>query len=76
MNTSLNIISLCNCGDATEKSIHYLLRCRLFSVQRAELVNGINKLDSTLQNFSEDQLLTEHLLCGSENSAIKTHSQV
>ena len=67
---------MCNCGDATETTRHYLLRCRLFSVKRAELVNGINKLDSTHQNFSEDQLLTEHLLCGSENSAIKMHSQV
>ena len=67
---------MCNCGDATEKTIYYLLLCRLFSVQRAELVNGINKLDSTLQNFSEDQLLTEHLLRCSEKSALKTHPQV
>ena len=47
-----------NCGAATETTIHYLLRCRLYSVQRAALFDGVDKLDSNLQNSSEDQLLT------------------
>ena len=45
---------MCNCGAATERTIHYLLRCRLYSVQRAELLNNVYKLDSALQNSSED----------------------
>ena len=49
---------MCTCGAATETLIHYLLRCRLYSSQRVELLNGLYKLDSTLQNSSEDQLLT------------------
>ena len=49
---------MCNCGAATEKTINYLLRCRLYSVQGAGLLDGVCKLDSALQNSSEDQLLT------------------
>ena len=56
---------MCHCGAATEKNIHYPLRCRLYPVQRAELLDGVWKLDSTLQNYLEDQLLTV-LLYGSK----------
>ena len=45
---------MCNCRPATETTIHYLLRSRLYSVSRAELLNGVYKLDSTLQNLSAE----------------------
>ena len=48
---------MCNCGADVEANIHYLLRCRLYSVQRVELLNDVYELDSTHQNSSEDQLL-------------------
>ena len=44
---------MCNCIAAIETTIHYLLRCRLYSVQRVELLDGVYKLDSTPQNSSE-----------------------
>ena len=53
-----------------EASIHYLLRCRFYSVQRVELLNDVYILDSTLQNSSEDQLLTV-LLYGSEKICLE-----
>ena len=43
---------MCNCGPATETTIHYLLRCQLYSVQRAELLDGVYKLDSTLKKYA------------------------
>ena len=49
---------MCNCGAATEATIHYLLRYQLYSVPRVELIDGVHKFDSTYQNSSEDQLLT------------------
>ena len=49
---------MCNWGATTERTIHYLLRCRLYSVQRVDLLDGVYKLDSTLQKSSEGQLLT------------------
>ena len=52
---------MCKCGVATEATIHY----QVYSVPRVELLDGIHKFDSTLQNSSEDQLLTV-LLYGSE----------
>ena len=59
---------MCNCIAATETTIHYLLRYQLYSVPRVELLDGVHKFDSTLQNSSEDQLLTV-LLYGSEKYA-------
>ena len=59
---------MCNCIAATKTTIHYLLRYQLYSVPRAELVDGVHKFDSTLQNPSEDPLLTV-LLYGSEKYA-------
>ena len=60
---------MCNCGADVEANIHYLLRCRLYSVQRVELLNDVYELDSTHQNSSEGQLLTA-LLYGSEKFAL------
>ena len=60
---------MCNCGAAIETTIHFLLRCRPYSVQRVELFDGAYELDSTLQNSSEDHLLTV-LLYGSEIFAL------
>ena len=48
---------MCICGAATEISIHYLLCYQLYSVPRVELLDGVHKFDSTLQNSSEEVLL-------------------
>ena len=64
-----------NCGAATETTIHYLLCCRLYSVQRVEFPDGVYKLDSTLQNSSEDQLLTA-VLYGSEKYALSINKEI
>ena len=66
---------MCNYGAANETTIHYLLRCRLYPVQRAELLDGVYKLDSTLQNSSEDQLLTV-LLYGSKKYALNVNKEI
>ena len=66
---------MCNCGAVTETTIHYFLRCRLYSVQRADLLDGVYKVVSTLQNSSEDQLLTD-LLYGSEKFALSTNKEI
>ena len=66
---------MCNCGAATETNIHHLLRCRLYSVQRAELLNGVCKLDSIQQNSSEDRLLIVPLY-GSEKIALNVNKEI
>ena len=67
-NFNNTINPMCNCGADTERTIHYLLRSQLYSVQPVELFNDIYKLNFRLQNSSEDQLLSV-LLYGSENCA-------
>ena len=66
---------MCNCGAVNEATIHYHLRCQLYSVKKAKLLDGIYKLDSTLQNSSEDQLLT-FLLYGSEKFALNVNKEI
>ena len=51
------------------------LHFRLYSVQRAELLDGICKLDSTLQNSAEDHLLTV-LFYGSEKFALSINKEI
>ena len=62
-------------GAATETTIHYLLPCQLYSVQKVELPNGAYKLDSTLKNSSEDQSLTV-LLYGSQKFALNVNKEI
>ena len=66
---------MCNCGAATETTIHYLLHYQLYSVPRVELIDGVHKFDSTLQNSSENQLLTA-LLYGSEKYASNVNKEI
>ena len=66
---------ICNCGAATETTIDYILRRRLYSFQRAELLDGVYKLDSTLPNSLEDQLLTV-LWYGSEKYALNVNKEI
>ena len=66
---------MCNCGAATETTIHYLLRYQLYSVPKVELLVGVHKFDSTLQNSSEDQLLTV-LLYGSEKCTSNVNKEI
>ena len=66
---------MCNCIAATKITIHYLLRYQLYSVPRVELIDGVHKFDSTLQNSSENQLLTA-LLYGSEKYASNVNKEI
>ena len=71
-NDTTNLIG--NCGAATE-TIHYLLRCQLYSVQSVELLNGLYKLDFTLIESSEDQVLTV-IFYGSEKFALNVNKEI
>ena len=51
------------------------LRRRLYSFRRLELLDDVYNLDFTLQNSSEDQLLTV-LLYGSENYALNVNKEI
>ena len=48
---------MCSCGKETETTLHYLLRCDIYSIYRLELLNGICALNESLKNSLEEKLL-------------------
>ena len=45
------------CGKKTETTLHYLLRCSIYSFHRIDLLNDICAIDSSIKNYHEDKLL-------------------
>ena len=56
---------MCTCGLELEATLHYLLRCNLYSSQRLVLLNNVRDLNPSLVNYSNKKLLNI-LLYGSE----------
>ena len=42
---------MCSCDKEPETTLHYLLRCDLYSIYRLELLNDICALNESLKNF-------------------------
>ena len=66
---------MCSCGKETETTLHYLLRCDIYSIYRLELLNGICALNESLKNSSEEKLL-KILLYGAEDFTSQTNSEI
>ena len=47
---------MCTCGREPETTLHYLLRCNLYSTQRLELLNNVCTLNPSLKNYSNEKL--------------------
>ena len=56
----------CSCQSGTESTMHFLLHCPLFNVQREELMEKIQPFVSNLPNISEHSTLCKVLLYGSK----------
>ena len=59
-------------GLETETALLFLLRCRLYSTIKTELLNDISTADSSLTNYSDEKLLNI-LLYGSEYFSVETN---
>ena len=66
---------MCSCGLEPEATLHYLLRCNLFSDLRTELLIDICALNPTLKILSHEKLLNI-LLYGSEDFSFKTNKKI
>ena len=66
---------MCSCGREPEITLHYLLRCDLYSIYRLELLNDICVLYESLKNFSEENLL-KILLYGAEDFTSQMNSEI
>ena len=74
-NFRATIDPMCSCGLEPETTLHYLLRCNLYSDLRTELLNDICALNPTLKNLSHEKLLNI-LLYGSENFSFNTNKKI
>ena len=48
---------MCDCGSATETTLHFLLQCQQYQIIRLELPNGIYNLDPKIRKLSNDKRL-------------------
>ena len=66
---------MCSCGKEPETTLHYLVRCDLYSIYRLELFNDICALNEPLKNLSEENLL-KALLYGVEDFTSQMNSEI
>ena len=66
---------ICKYGLETETTLHFLLRCRLYSTIRTELLDDIYTVTSSLSNYPDEKLLNI-LLYGSEYFIVKTNQSI
>ena len=66
---------MCSCGKEPEATVHYLLRCDLYSIYRLELLNYVCDLNGSLKNSSEEKL-SKILLHGAEDFIPQLNSEI
>ena len=66
---------MCKSGLETETTIHFLLRCRLYSTIRTEVLNDIYTVAPFLKNYPDEKLLNI-LLYGSQYFSVKTNQSI
>ena len=66
---------MCSCGKEPETTLHYVLRCDVYSIYRLEVLNDICALNKSLKNLSEEKLL-KILLYGAEDFTSQMNSEL
>ena len=61
---------MCICGSEVETTEHFLLRCHLYSPQRLELFENLEKVDSSFLNLKVKEKVS-FLLCVSQSATSK-----
>ena len=65
------INAMCACGSEVETTEHFLLRCHLYSSQRLELFENLEKVDSSVLNLIVKDKVS-FLLYGSRSATSKS----
>ena len=63
--------TMCACGSEVETTEHFLLRCHLYSPQRLELFENLEKVDSSFLNLKVKEKAS-FLLYGSQSATSKS----
>ena len=61
---------MCSCGSEVETTEHFLLRCHLYSPQRLELFENLEKVDASFLNLNVKDKVN-FLLYGSQSAISK-----
>ena len=64
---------MCACGSEVETTEHFLLRCHLYSPQRLELLENLEKVDSSFLNSNVKDKVS-FLVYGSQSATSKSFS--
>ena len=67
--------TMCKCSLETEATHHFLLRCRLYSNIRTELLDDMYTVASSLTNYPDEKLL-DILLYGLEYFRVQTNQSI
>ena len=73
--TNDTINYMCSRGKEPKATLHYLLRCNLYSIYRLELLNNVSALNRSLKNSLEEKLL-KILLYAAEDLTSKSNSEI
>ena len=66
---------VCECKLEPETTSHFMLRCHLFQVERATLLNNIKDIDEHIIS-DNTSILDQILLCGNENYNYDTNKRI
>ena len=66
---------MCSYGKEHKTTLHYLLRCDLYSIYRLEFLNDICALNGSLENSSKEKIL-KILLYGAEDFTSQMNSEI
>ena len=66
---------MCDCGSATDATLHFLLQCQQYQTSRLELLNSIYNLDPKIRNLSNDKCL-HLLLYGSKSYSFEINREI
>ena len=73
--TNDTINYMCSRGKEPKATLHYLLRCNLYSIYRLELLNNVSALNRSLKNSLEEKLL-KILLYAAEDLTSQSNSEI
>ena len=66
---------MCDCGSATETTLHFLFQCQQYQTIRLELPKNIYNLDPNIRKLSNDKLL-RLLLYGSSLYSFEINREI
>ena len=66
---------MCDCGDETETTSHFFVRCQFFANERQKLLDDVHRIEASIKNLNEESI-TDVLLYGSDRFNDRKNKQI